>query len=87
MLEVKGLRSGYVAVEVLRGVDISISEGEVVALLGSNGVGKTTFASIVSGLDRPWAGSVRFKGEEITGLSPQAIVIPGCVSPSSGPMT
>ncbi|MEX0408299.1 ABC transporter ATP-binding protein [Aquibium sp. LZ166] len=84
MLEVKGLRSGYVAVEVLRGVDISISEGEVVALLGSNGVGKTTFASIVSGLDRPWAGSVRFKGEEITGLSSQAIVERGLIQVPEG---
>ena len=84
MLEVAGLRSGYGSVEVLRGVDISIGEGEVVALLGSNGVGKTTFASVVSGLDRPWAGSVRFKGEEIAGLSPQAVVERGLIQVPEG---
>lgn len=84
MLEVKGLSCGYGAVEVLRGIDLDMGEGEVVALLGSNGVGKTTFASALSGLLRPRAGSIRFRGEEIGGLSPQAIVDRGLIHVPEG---
>jgi branched-chain amino acid transport system ATP-binding protein len=84
MLDVKGLRSGYGAVEVLRGIDLDIREGEVVALLGSNGVGKTTFSSVMSGLVRPWAGTVTFKGEEIQGLGEKAIVDRGLIHVPEG---
>ena len=84
MLEVAGLRSGYGAVEVLRGINISIAEREIVAMLGSNGVGKTTFASVVSGLEPAWAGSIRFKGDDIAGLSPQAIVERGLIQVPEG---
>jgi len=84
MLEVKSLRSGYGAVEVLRGIDLDIDTGEIVALLGSNGVGKTTFSSVLSGLIRPWSGTIRFKGEEIQGLSEQAIVDRGLIHVPEG---
>ena len=84
MLEVRGLRCGYGAVEVLRGVDLAIGEGEIVALLGSNGVGKTTFASAVSGLVRCWGGAIRFRGGEIAGRSPQAIVDLGLIHVPEG---
>lgn len=67
IVEVEDLRAGYGAVEVLRGIDLTISRGDVVALLGSNGVGKTTFNSVLSGLIRPWAGRIRFNGEDVTG--------------------
>lgn len=84
MLEVKSLKSGYGAVEVLRGIDLDITEGEIVALLGSNGVGKTTFSSVLSGLIKPWSGTIRFKGEEIQGLSEQAIVDHGLIHVPEG---
>lgn len=77
ILEVSGLRAGYGAVEVLRGVDLTIARGEIVALLGSNGVGKTTFNSVLSGLLRPWAGSVSFKGSDITGVDAPGVVDAG----------
>lgn len=67
IIEVKGLRAGYGAVEVLRGIDLTIRRGDIVALLGSNGVGKTTFNAVLSGLIWPWAGTVKFNGADVTG--------------------
>jgi len=84
MLEVKALRGGYGSVEVLRGVDLDIAEGEIVALLGSNGVGKTTFSSVLSGLVKPWSGAIRFKETEIQGLGAQAIVDLGLIHVPEG---
>jgi branched-chain amino acid transport system ATP-binding protein len=77
ILEVTGLRAGYGAVEVLRGVDLTIGRGDIVALLGSNGVGKTTFNAVLSGLIRPWAGKVAFKGKDITGIGAVSVVDAG----------
>ncbi|MFD2258395.1 ABC transporter ATP-binding protein [Chelativorans composti] len=79
MVEVEDLRAGYGAVEVLRGIDLTISRGDVVALLGSNGVGKTTFNSVLSGLIRPWAGRIRFNGEDVTGRDAARMVDAGLV--------
>jgi branched-chain amino acid transport system ATP-binding protein len=84
MLEVSGLRGGYGSVEILRGIDLRIGRGDIVALLGSNGVGKTTFAAIISGLQRPWGGSVRFQGRDITRSSAQAIVDCGLIQVPEG---
>lgn len=84
MLEVNALRGGYGSVEVLRGVDLDIAEGEIVALLGSNGVGKTTFSSVLSGLVKPWSGAIRFKDTEIQGLGAQAIVDLGLIHVPEG---
>jgi branched-chain amino acid transport system ATP-binding protein len=66
LLSVTGLRSGYGPVEVLRGIDLEIAPGEIVALLGSNGAGKTTFNQTVSALVPARAGSIRFDGRDIT---------------------
>jgi branched-chain amino acid transport system ATP-binding protein len=66
LLSVRGLRSGYGAVEVLRGVDLDVAEGEIVALLGSNGAGKTTFNQTVSALVAARSGSIHFGGQDIT---------------------
>lgn len=84
MLEVSNLRAGYGAVEVLRGIDLSISKGEIVTLLGSNGVGKTTFSAVVSGLMQPWSGSIIFEGKPIAGFTPQAIVDEGLIQVPEG---
>lgn len=69
-LEVRGLRSGYDGSTVLPGVDLDLAEGQTLALLGRNGVGKTTLVSSLCGLLRPSAGSVRLGGLELAGRSP-----------------
>lgn len=84
MLEVSGLRAGYGSVEILRGLDLSIERGEIVALLGSNGVGKTTFASAVTGLVRASGGRVSFGGRDITRLSAQAVIDAGIIHVPEG---
>jgi branched-chain amino acid transport system ATP-binding protein len=66
LLSVRGLRSGYGAVEVLRGIDLDVRAGEIVALLGSNGAGKTTFNHTASGLVPVRAGSICFDGTDLT---------------------
>ena len=72
LLQVTGLRAGYGAIEVLRGVDLELRTGEIVALLGSNGAGKSTLNNNLSGLYRPLAGSIRFAGAEIAGAATTA---------------
>ena len=84
MLEVRGLRAGYGAVEILRGVDLDVMSGEIVALLGSNGAGKSTLNNNVSGLYRPFAGSIRFEGTEIAGARSTRIVESGLVQVPEG---
>jgi branched-chain amino acid transport system ATP-binding protein len=65
LLQLKALRSGYGRVEVLRGVDLTVGDGEIVALLGSNGAGKSTLNNTVCGLIPAWGGSVFFDGQDI----------------------
>jgi branched-chain amino acid transport system ATP-binding protein len=66
MLEVRGLHAYYGKSHVLHGVDMSVAEGEIVSLLGRNGVGRSTTIKTVMGLVQG-TGSVRFKGEEVLG--------------------
>ncbi len=66
ILDVAGLRAGSGATPVLQGVDLSVGRGEVVALVGRNGVGKTTTMRCLIGLVRTTAGSIRFAGEGLT---------------------
>jgi branched-chain amino acid transport system ATP-binding protein len=68
MLEVRGLTAGYGLSQVLFGVDLTVSEGEVVTLLGRNGMGKTTTLRAVMGLTRAWAGTMHFQNREIQRL-------------------
>ena len=77
MLEVSGIRSGYGAVTILDGVSLNVGEGEVVALLGPNGAGKTTLLRTISALLKPRQGSIRFRGQAISGASPEAVVRAG----------
>jgi branched-chain amino acid transport system ATP-binding protein len=84
MLEIKALRSGYGAVEVLRGIDLEINAGEIVALLGSNGAGKSTLNNTVCGLLPALGGSVRFDGRDITRSRAADIVAAGLVQVPEG---
>jgi branched-chain amino acid transport system ATP-binding protein len=84
MLEVRSLRAGYGEVEVLHGIDLDVGEGEIVAVLGSNGVGKSTLNSNLSGLCVPFGGSIRFCGEDIAGANPARIVELGLIQVPEG---
>ena len=84
MLEVRQLHAGYGSVEILRGIDLDVGAGEIVAVLGSNGVGKSTLNNNISALYRPIAGSIRFQGEEIAGLSSSEVVKRGLIHVPEG---
>ena len=84
MLEIRALRAGYGRVEILRGIDLEVRPGEIVAVLGSNGVGKSTLNNNISGLFRPFGGSIRFKGEELAGRNSAEIVKMGVIHVPEG---
>ncbi|RZI78566.1 MAG: ABC transporter ATP-binding protein [Variovorax sp.] len=73
LLEAKGIEAGYGASQVLFGIDIAVRPGEVLALLGRNGMGKSTLLKVLTGTLRPTGGSVRFAGERTDGTRPDAI--------------
>ncbi|HON43599.1 MAG TPA: ABC transporter ATP-binding protein [Bacillota bacterium] len=68
MLQVKSLKAGYDNVPVVFGVDFEVGQGEIVAIVGSNGAGKTTIVRAVSGLIRPMEGTVEFVGRPVQGM-------------------
>jgi len=84
LLVVDGVHAGYGDVAVLRGVSLAVGPTEVVALLGPNGVGKTTTLRVISGLIRAAAGTIRFAGATIDGLPPHAIVGRGLLQVPEG---
>ena len=73
LLEVAGLTGGYGTSQVLFGIDLNVNEGEVVTLLGRNGMGKTTTLRTLLGLNRPTGGEVRFQGQAIHAQSADSI--------------
>ncbi len=77
MLSVAGLQTFYGESQALFGIDLSVSAGEVVTLLGRNGMGKTTTISSIMGLIKPRAGEVRFEGKNVTGRAPHVIAQKG----------
>jgi branched-chain amino acid transport system ATP-binding protein len=83
LLAARGVVAGY-GMPVLRGVSLEIAAGEIVALVGANGVGKTTFNKVLSGLVRPAEGRVVFDGVDITGAHPRSIVAKGLVHVPEG---
>ena len=84
VLAISGLHAGYGATEILRGVDLAVGPGEIVAVLGSNGAGKSTLNRAISGVLRPWRGSVRFTGAAIEREKPAAIVARGLIHVPEG---
>jgi branched-chain amino acid transport system ATP-binding protein len=84
LLSVRGLRSGYGPVEVLRGIDLDLHAGEIVALLGSNGAGKTTFNQTVSALVPARAGTIHFDGADITRAHYRDVVARGLIHVPEG---
>jgi branched-chain amino acid transport system ATP-binding protein len=84
LLAVSGLRAGYGATEILRGIDLVVLPGEVVAVLGSNGAGKSTLNRAISGVTRAWQGNIRFAGAPIERERPAAIVARGLIHVPEG---
>jgi branched-chain amino acid transport system ATP-binding protein len=73
LLDLEDLVAAYGRVEVLKRISLRVAEGEIVALLGANGAGKSTTLRTISGLMKPLSGSLRFLGHSIASLSPEAI--------------
>jgi branched-chain amino acid transport system ATP-binding protein len=84
ILAVSGLHVGYGATEILRGVDLSVNAGEIVAVLGSNGTGKSTLNLTISGVTRAWSGSIRFEDAAIERESAPSIVARGLIHVPEG---
>ncbi len=74
MLEVRGVEAGYGSLQVLRGVDLDVSKGEIATLIGANGAGKTTLLRAICGVIPVKRGQVLFEGQDLVGLPPHRIV-------------
>jgi len=70
MLTVDGVRAGYERTPVLRDIDLTVEDGEIVGVIGKNGVGKTTLVRTIIGQLEPWEGTIRFDGTDVTDVSP-----------------
>ena len=84
ILQLLNVESNYGPVQALRGVSLSVTEGKIVTVLGANGAGKTTTLKTISGIIAPLKGQVKFRGQEIQGRSPDAIVRGGIVHVPEG---
>jgi branched-chain amino acid transport system ATP-binding protein len=86
LLKVRDLSVRYDSATVLKGVDLEVEAGEIVAVVGANGAGKTTLVRSISGLVRPEAGSITFRGEDVSRLPTHRIVRRGIVQVPEGRM-
>lgn len=77
MLEIQRLVSGYGDITVLQGVDLNVNEGEIVGLLGANGVGKTTLLKTISGLVKARGGTISYLGKNLLQIPPDKLLGPG----------
>jgi len=84
LLEIRKLSAGYGDIQVLWDIDLHIEEGQIVSLVGANGSGKSTLLKTISGLIRPYGGSIRFEGADITRLSSKEIVAQGIIQIPEG---
>ena len=84
MLSIDAVEAGYGSVQILYGVSLKVGRGQIVALLGGNGTGKSTLLKVISGLIKSWRGSITFDGERIDGLAPHVIVRRGLVQVTQG---
>jgi branched-chain amino acid transport system ATP-binding protein len=77
LLELENIHTYYGHIHALKGVSLSVEEGEIVTLIGANGAGKSTTLRAISGLVRPREGAIRLKGKSLTRLAPHEIVMAG----------
>lgn len=83
-LEIRDLEVGYGDAKVLRGLSLSVEQGQMVALIGANGAGKTTLLRTISGLLKPTGGSIRLCGKPLQGMAAHAVVEAGFVQSPEG---
>lgn len=79
MLDVKGISKSFGGLKAVDSVTMKVEEGALVSLIGPNGAGKTTFFALITGFHRPDAGTVHFRGQDITGWKPSDIARAGMV--------
>ena len=79
MLRLQSVTAGYDGVEVLHGVSLHVSAGEIVTIVGANGAGKSTLLNAVAGVVRATGGTVEFDASAVTGAEPRAVAAAGCV--------
>lgn len=84
LFSVSNLHSGYGRIRAIQGVTIEINEGELVALIGANGAGKSSLLRAISGLIRPWSGSIHFANRDVTGWRPDQMFDAGVVHVPEG---
>jgi branched-chain amino acid transport system ATP-binding protein len=77
LLQVRGLTRRFEGVTAVNAMDLAVAEGELVSIIGPNGAGKSTLFNLISGTDRPDAGSVRFAGRDVTGARPERLAALG----------
>jgi branched-chain amino acid transport system ATP-binding protein len=84
ILEISDIHSYYGSIQALRGISLTVNDGEIVTLLGANGAGKTTTLRSINGLNRPRQGSIRFQGRDITTTPAHEIVKRGIAQSPEG---
>lgn len=77
MLKVEGIETWYGAIQALKGISLNVKQGEIVALLGANGAGKSTTIMTITGMLKPARGSIEFMGQDITGMEAEDIAKAG----------
>ena len=77
ILSIQDLQVKYGGIEAVKGISFDVEEGTIVTLIGANGAGKSSTLRTIAGLVKPAAGSISFRGDNITGLGPTAIVKKG----------
>jgi branched-chain amino acid transport system ATP-binding protein len=84
ILEIEDIHTYYGSIHALKGISLTVDEGEIVTLLGANGAGKSTTLRSINGLNRPRQGSIRFQGRDITSAAPHEIVKLGIAQSPEG---
>jgi len=84
ILEIHDVHTYYGAIQALKGISLTVNDGEIVTLLGANGAGKTTTLRSINGLNRPRQGSIKFQGRDITTTPPHEIVKRGIAQSPEG---
>ena len=84
LLEVENVHTYYGQIHTLKGISLTVDQGEIVTLIGANGAGKSTLLKTTSGLLRPCGGSIRLNGEDLTQYPPHEIVAKGVVQVPEG---